>query len=192
MIGSRLRALRWFAALLAPAVFAVGEARAQHCWPTMVGLVVRDSTGAVLQPEALEHLSYAPLPGASADFAVHPWRLAPYESAGLSRSDSLPVLLWAGQGDCRVEMREVVLRHGGREMRLLLDVRLDSDRAPGFSEYLIDLPPFAPGTWRLDLSPLPTRRPAKGPIFIPATHWRRVAGPDRPASHSRRGTVVHG
>jgi hypothetical protein len=156
---------------------SAGVARAQHCWPAMVGLVVRDSAGAVMDPGALDSIAYAPLPSPRADFVVRTWRVPPARSRGLAKegSNGLTTLLWAGRGYCRVDIDEVVIREGGREMRLRMAVRVNSRRSPGGSVYLIDLPPFQAGTFEL-----PWDNPAGGddsePALIPASRWRRVDG----------------
>lgn len=143
----------------------------------MVGLVVRDSAGAVMDPGSLDSLAYAPLPSEGADFIVRTWRVPPARSGRLAKagSNGLSTLLWAGRGDCRIEIDEVVLRDGGREMRLRMVVRLNTLRRPGPSVYLIDLPPFQTGTFVL-----PWDDPAGGddaePGVIPASRWRRVDG----------------
>jgi hypothetical protein len=153
---------------------SAGAARAQHCWPAMVGLVVRDSAGAVMEPGSLDSIAYAPLPSREAGFIVRPWQVAPAESGGLAEGGRrLPTLMWAGQGRCRIVIDEVVLRHGGREMRLRTAIRVDTERNPGPSVYLIDLPPFQAGTFELGWDDPPGGREAE-PAVIPASRWRRV------------------
>ena len=148
-------------------------AGAQHCWPSAVGLVVRDSTGAVMDAATLDSVAYSPRPSRTADFRVEPWRVT---GAGLPKGqpkDSVRVLLWSGRGRCRVEMDEVVLREGGREMRLRLHVRVDTELRPGPSSYLLDLPPFTAGTFELDWEDREGGRWAE-PLVVPARRWRRV------------------
>jgi hypothetical protein len=148
-------------------------ARAQHCWPSSVGLVVRDSSGAVMDAAALDSVAYSPQRSEHADFRVEPWRVT---AAGLPKGlpkDSVTVLLWYGRGRCRVEMDEVVLREGGREMRLRLHVRVDTELRPGPSSYLLDLPPFTAGTFELDWADRGGGRWAE-PLVIPVGRWRRV------------------
>lgn len=161
-------------AVLAGIVASSGVARAQHCWPAMVGLVVRDSAGAMLEPGKLDSIAYAPLESDSADFRVGSWRVSPAESGGLSTGGrGLSTLMWSGKGKCRVDIDEVVLRYGGREMRLRMAVRVNTLRHRGPGVYLIDLPPFQAGTFDLTWE-----NPAGGddaePAVIPASAWRRV------------------
>jgi len=161
-------------AVLAGIVASSGAARAQHCWPAMVGLVVRDSAGAMLEPGKLDGITYAPLASDSADFSVENWRVSPAESGGLSTDGrGLSTLLWSGKGKCRVDIDEVVLQYGGREMRLRTSVRVNTLRSRGPGVYLIDLPRFQAGTFEL-----PWDAPAGGddaePAVIPASAWRRV------------------
>ena len=163
-------------AVLAGLAASAGEARGQHCWPAMVGLVVRDSAGAVLEPGRLDSIAYAPLASAEADFSVRSWQVAPAESGGLATTGAgLPALMWAGRGRCRVDIDEVVLRYGGHEMRLRTAVRVNTLRRPGPSVYLIDLPPFRTGTFELRWDDPPGGRDAE-PAVIPASSWRRVPG----------------
>lgn len=161
-------------AVLASVATSAGKARGQHCWPAMVGLVVRDSAGAVLEPGRLDSIAYAPLASREADFSVGSWQIAPAESGGLAASGSgLPTLMWAGRGRCRVDIDEVVLRYGGREMRLRTAVRVNTlvNRGPGV--YLVDLPPFQAGTFELRWDDPPGGDDAE-PAVIPASSWRRV------------------
>ena len=69
---------------------------------------------------------------------------------------------------------EVTLARGGRVMRLRLNLRLDTEADPAPTEYVLDAPPFAEGTWEL-VQPLPPGR-LNGPARVPApSRWRRVA-----------------
>ena len=161
-------------AVLAGDAASAGEARGHHCWPAMVGLVVRDSAGTVLEPGKLDSIAYAPLASPEADFSVRSWQVAPGESGGLATGGrGLQTLMWAGRGRCRVDIDEVVLRHGGREMRLRTAVRVNTSRKPGPSVYLIDLPPFQAGTFELRWDDPPGGDDAK-PAVVPASLWRRV------------------
>jgi hypothetical protein len=161
-------------AVVAGIVASSGAARGQHCWPAMVGLVVRDSAGAVLEPGKLDSIAYAPLASDSADFSVGGWHVSPAGSGGLSAGGrGLPTLTWSGRGKCRVDIDEVVLRHGGREMRLRTAVRVNTLRQRGPGVYLVDLPPFRAGTFELAWDSPPGGDNA-GPTVIPASAWRRV------------------
>jgi hypothetical protein len=81
-------------------------------------------------------------------------------------------LNWFGQGRCRVYLDEVVLRRGDAVMRLRLNLRLDTEADPGPTEYVIDTPPFQPGTWEL-MPPLPPGR-LGGAAGVTADRWRRL------------------
>lgn len=71
-----------------------------------------------------------------------------------------------------MHLDEVVLRRGDREMRLRLNLRLDTDAEPGPTEYLIDTPPFQPGTFELRL-PLPEGHLHRA-AWVTARQWRRL------------------
>jgi hypothetical protein len=154
-------------ALLACAVLAT-PAAAQHCWPSSVALLVRDEQGALIHPRELNGYTYTPERPDSADMAFAVRRL--------NRSSLAPAgahaLLWWGRGDCRVHLDEVVLTRGGRVMRLRLNLRVDTDASPGPSEYVIDTPPFQPGTWQLT-PPLPPGE-LEGAAPVTADRWRRL------------------
>ncbi len=161
-------------AVVAGVVASSGAARAQHCWPAMVGLVVRDSAGAVMEPGKLDSIAYAPLRSDSADFSVGNWQVAPGESGGLSTGGrGLSTLMWSGRGRCRVDIDEVVLRYGGREMRLRTAVRVNTLQHRGPGVYLIDLPPFQAGAFEMAWDAPPGGNDAE-PAVIPASAWRRI------------------
>jgi hypothetical protein len=133
-----------------------GRAAAQHCWPTSIALMVRDEHGAVIDPRPLmDSLRYSPARGETADFQVRVVRIHPTSTNDFDRPGGIPMITWYGQGDCRVDIREVVLRRGGAEMRLWMDLHLDSERHPGAGDFILKAPPFAAGTWRLDVCALP-------------------------------------
>jgi hypothetical protein len=141
------------------AAFAVSSAAAQHCWPTGIALEVRDARGALVDPRPLmDSLRYSPRQGEAegvADFRVRAALVDPNETNSFNRPGGTPVIIWHGQGDCRVDMREVVLRQGATVMRLWMDLHIDSERNPGPSNFLLKTPGFASGTWRLDVCALP-------------------------------------
>lgn len=156
-------------ALLACAALA-RPAAAQHCWPSSLALLVRDEAGALIHPRELTGYTYTPERPDSSDqrFAVR--RLAGERMPPAPHGAH--ALYWYGQGDCRVRVDEVVLRRGDRVMRLRLNVRLDTDAAPGPTEYVVDTPPFGEGTWELAL-PLPSGRTG-GAATVTADRWRRL------------------
>ncbi|HSU13164.1 hypothetical protein [Longimicrobium sp.] len=160
--------------IAAVATLAASPLAAQHCWPTSIALVVRDPRGAVLDPRPLmDSLSYAPARGQGADFQVRAARIHPDDTNEFDQPGGIPVIVWYGQGDCRVDVREVVLRRGGAVMRLWMDLHLDSERRPGPSDYLLKAPQFAAGTWRLDVCMLP--EPKTNTYGAIPARWTRVS-----------------
>jgi hypothetical protein len=171
----RSRPIPILLSILLACVALAAPAAAQHCWPASVSLLVRDEAGALINPNALDGYTFTPERPDSSD-----------QQHGLGRRTDdrwMPLaprgtysLHWWGRGDCRVHLDEVVLRRGGGEMRLRLNLRLDTDRDPGPTEYVIDTPPFQPGTWELAL-PLPQGR-QRGAAQVTADRWRRLPDGD--------------
>ncbi|HEX6369237.1 MAG TPA: hypothetical protein VF006_09910 [Longimicrobium sp.] len=146
-------------------------AAAQHCWPSSVSLLVRDERGALIHPDELDGYTYTPEKPDSSDQGHDlehrtDGRWDPHVPRGTY------ALHWWGRGDCRVHLDEVVLRRGGREMRLRLNLRLDTEARPGPTEYLIDAPAFQPGTFELGL-PLPAGQLHRA-AWVTAGRWRRL------------------
>jgi hypothetical protein len=155
------------------ALVAATPAAAQHCWPTIIALVVRDADGASIDPARLDSIAYAPNGrDATADFAVRPIHVDTASDQSFERGPT-PVLAWYGQGDCRVDIREVVLRRGGEVMRLWVDLHLDTGKHPGPSYFSLNTPPFAAGTWRLDVCGVPRGVPGRYAQIPP--RWTRVS-----------------
>lgn len=155
-------------------VLAASPAAAQHCWPSMIALVVRDARGEVMNPGPLmDSLRYSPARRETADFVVRAALVHPGDTNAFDQPGGTPSIVWYGQGDCRVDMREVVLRAPGVVMRLWMDLHLDTQRRPGPSSYLLKTPPLANGTWRLDVCRLPEGTNG-GYAPIP-TRWVRVS-----------------
>lgn len=160
-------------ALLLVVLASVAMARpaaAQHCWPSSVALLVRDEAGTLIHPRELSGYTYTPERPDSSDQGFQVRRLAGDRWA--SAPEGTHALHWYGRGDCRVQVDEVVLRRGERVMRLRMNLRLDTDADPGPTEYVIDTPPFAAGTWELAL-PLPPGRTG-GAAAVTADRWRRL------------------
>ena len=158
--------------LIAVACSALARpAAAQHCWPSSVALLVRDEAGALIHPRDLAGWTFTPPPGRHGDtgFRVRPLDQARW--AGVVPAGT-HALYWWGQGDCLVFLDEVVLVRGGARMTLRMNVRIETEARPGPSEYVVDTPPFARGTW--ELGPLPAGQ-LDGPVKVGAEHWRRVA-----------------
>ncbi|MFL5538876.1 MAG: hypothetical protein ACJ8J0_07785 [Longimicrobiaceae bacterium] len=180
--------LRFLALLVAGLTLAATPAAAQHCWPTMVALVVRDAQGAVIDPAPLMGgFQYSPRRGETADFEVRRALVHPMDTNRFDQPGGTPVIAWHGQGDYRVDMREAVLRRGDTVMRLWMDLHLDSERHPGAGSFLLESPPFAPGTWRLDVcalpeaeshryTPVPARWVRVSPSGEPGTPWQPPRG----------------
>lgn len=156
-----------------------GPAAAQHCWPSTIALLVRDARGAVLDPQRLDSIAYAPTPDPdTADFRVGPERINVADSQ--DSEGKTPVLAWRGRGDCRIDMREVVLRRGVQVMRLWMDLHVHTLRKSGASQFLLETPPFGSGTWRLDVCAMPE---GPQPAFTPIPErWTRVSASGAPGT----------
>lgn len=165
----RLRPILILIALLLTAV--ARPARAQHCWPSRVALLVRDEQGALIHPRELDGYTWTPQAPDSADMAFAVRWLRAGDAAALV-SGGAYALVWSGRGDCRVWLDEVSLTRGGRTMRLRLNLRLDTDADPGPAEYVLDAPPFAEGAFE-PAAPLPPGA-TNGVAAVPAGRWRRV------------------
>ncbi|HEV7589741.1 MAG TPA: hypothetical protein VGO40_16620 [Longimicrobium sp.] len=167
--------------LAAGLALAASPAAAQHCWPTSIALVVRDAAGAVVDPRPLmDSVQYSPRRREPADFMVRVALIHPNDTNSFDRPGGIPAITWYRQGDCRVDVREVVLRRGPVVMRLWMDLHLDSQARPGSSDFLLKSPPFAPGTWRLDVCRLPQgKMHAYAPI---PTRWVRVSASGDPGT----------
>jgi hypothetical protein len=167
--------------LAAGLALAATPAAAQHCWPTSIALVVRDEHGQVIDPRPLmDSMRYSPRRLETADFVVRVVLIHPNDTNSFDRPGGTPAITWYGQGDCRVDMREVVLRRGAEVMRLWMDLHLDSQARPGSSDFLLKSPPFAPGTWRLDVCRLPPGK-THSYALIP-TRWVRVSASGDPGT----------
>ena len=165
----------------AAVILAAAPAAAQHCWPSMIALVVRDASGAVIDPAPLmDSLRFSPGRGETADFVTRRALIRPEDTNRFDQPGGTPVIAWYGQGACRVDMREVVLRRGGVVMRLWMDLHVDTQAHPGLSTFLLKSPPFAAGTWRLDVCRLPEGEThAYAPI---PTRWVRVSDSGDPGT----------
>jgi hypothetical protein len=155
-------------------VLAATPAAAQHCWPSAIALFVRDARGGLVDPRPLmDSLQYAPRRLETADFVVRVVLIHPDDTNSSDRPGGTPAITWYGQGDCRIDMREVVLRRGPVVMRLWVDLHVDTQARPGSSTFLLKTPPFATGTWRLDVCRLPD---GQTHVYAPIpTRWVRVS-----------------
>lgn len=165
--------IRTLAALAAGLMLAATPAAAQHCWPSMIALVLRDANGAVIAPPPMDSIRYAPARRETSDFVVRRALIQFDDTNAFDRPGGTPVLAWYGQGDCRVDMREVVVRGNGKVMRLWMDLHIDTQARPGRSSYTLEAPPLADGTWRLDVCGL-ERKAGSGYEPIPP-RWVRVS-----------------
>jgi hypothetical protein len=152
------------------------HALAQHCWPVSVALLVRDGAGKPVARERLDSVAYTPQPSRDADFAVQGARIDLND--GNAASGPTPVIHWYGRGACRVDLREVVLYRQGVVMRLWMDLHVNSLTRPGSSQYVLDTPPLAPGTWRLDVCGPPDGRMNAFAAIPP--RWVRVSASGDP------------
>jgi len=169
--------MRFRITLLVIAGLALSAARAaaQHCWPSIIALELRDERGAVIDPLPLmrDSVQWSPVRGETADFMTRRALIHPQDTNAFEQPGGTPVIAWYGQGDCRVDMREVVVRARGHVMRLWMDLHIDTERHPGRSSYLLKAPPLADGTWRLDVCRLPQ---GEGHVYAPIpTRWVRVS-----------------
>jgi len=166
--------IRTLALLAAGLTLATAPAAAQHCWPSSIALVVRDASGAVIDPAPLlDSVRYSPARGETADFMVRRALIRPGDTNRFDQPGGTPVIAWYGQGACRVDMREVVVHARGQVMRLWMDLHIDTERSPGSSTFLLEAPPLADGTWRLDVCTLPAGESHVYAV-IPA-RWVRVS-----------------
>lgn len=147
----------------------------------MVALVVRDARGAVIDPAPLmDSLRFSPTREESSDFMTRRALIHPGDTNRFDQPGGTPAIAWYGQGDCRVDMREVVVRARGKVMRLWVDLHIDTDAHPGRSSFLLETPPLADGTWRLDVCTLP-KAELHGYTPIPL-RWVRVSASGDPGT----------
>ena len=158
---------------------AATPAAAQHCGPTAVALIVKDARGAVVDPRPLiDSIQYSPGRDEDADFMVRVVLIHPNERGRWNQPGGIPAITWYGQADCRVDMREVVLRRGPVVMRLWMDLHLNSLRTHAPTSYVLESPPFASGTWRLDVCAVPEGDQDR---YVPIpTRWTRVSTSGNP------------
>jgi hypothetical protein len=174
--------IRISALLAAGLALAATPAAAQHCWPSIIALVVRDASGAVIDPAPLvrDSVQWSPRRGETADFVTRRALIHPNDTNRFDREGGTPVIAWYGQGDCRVDMREVVVRARGKVMRLWMDLHVDTQAHPGSSSFLLKAPPLADGTWRLDVCRLPD---GESHVYAPIpARWVRVSASGDPGT----------
>jgi len=167
--------------LAAGLALAATPTAAQHCGPTAIALILKDARGAVIDPRPLmDSVQYSPGRDEDADFMVRVVLIHPNEMGRWDQPGGTPAITWYGRGDCRVDMREVLLRRGRVAMRLWMDLHLNSLQSRWPSSYVLESPPFASGTWRLDVCTVPTGDSDRYPP-IPA-RWVRVSDSGDPGT----------
>ena len=176
-------------AIAAGLALAASPAAAQHCGPIVIALILKDARGAIVDPRPLmDSVRYSPGRDEDADFTVRVVLIHPDERGRWDQPGGIPAITWyGGQADCRVDVREVVLRRGPVVMRLWMDLHLNSLRTHAPASYLLESPPFASGTWRLDVcappegeshvyTPIPTRWVRVSRSGDPGTPWQPPQG----------------
>jgi hypothetical protein len=156
--------MRIFFCLAVMLPLAHAGAAAQVCPAPTLSLQLRDEHGAVVQARA-EGVAYTPADGDEAPIQF---------SAARMDGDSVDVLRWLGT-HCIMRLDEVVVRRGGREMRLLPCLGYHSSvvrRRRGTERLWIDTPPFAAGTWVLVDAHLPDGR-RESLMRMSARRWMR-------------------
>jgi hypothetical protein len=143
---------------------------AQHCWPTLVVIVLRDSAGQVADAGRADEVTVSPQATPAADFSHGIRTVDDAWGAPPLGVDTVPSLVWTGRGACAIDVEQVTVRRGGQTMRLLADVHVNSLRRPGPSAWVVDTPPFRAGTYRLALCALPPGE-VGAPTLVPAAAW---------------------
>ena len=164
-------------ALLPLAVLTLAAARpaqAQRCAELVVWYVVRDEGGKVIAPAALD--APARVLGEANELIGGVPTVARVELPAQMGGDSAAALRF-GSWRCKLQPAKVELARGGRRMRLDFGATLDLDEASlAWHEYVVELPPFAAGTYRLEWKP--AVRPAVGSPVVRADRWVRVGDED--------------
>lgn len=159
--------LAWIAGLVMT-LAATSTAGAQSCWPVAVLLEVRDSAGRRVDPASMDSVV------TDTTAAPAPQRMsAPYTPAPAAR-DSANLLQWSRAG-CAIRLRRVSLYSGGRAMHLYFDMYVNSERRRGPSTFVVQAPPFQPGTFRLRFDPAEQGGPSRSPRRLTADRWYQPA-----------------
>lgn len=147
---------------------ATSTAGAQSCWPVAVLLEVRDSAGRRVDPAAMDSVV------TDTTAAPAPQRMsAPYTPAPAAR-DTANLLQWSRAG-CAIRLRRVSLYSGGRAMHLYFDMYVDTERRRGPSTFVVQAPPFQPGTFRLRFDPAEQGGTSQSPRRLTDDRWYRPA-----------------
>jgi hypothetical protein len=151
---------------LATLLGTAGFARAQSCWPVEVRLEVRDASGQRIAPASLDSVITTPARGDE--------RLRERSGARPAHRDTSSYLQLSGSG-CRLQVDRVSLYDGAHAMHLDFDMVLDSDRRRGPSSFVIEAPPFRPGTFHLAWDPEETGGAPGAPQRLSDRRWKRVS-----------------
>ena len=119
-------------------------------------------------------IEYRPLPARAREFAVERREISIRDVP----PEPVPAMVWDGRGLCTLDIREVVIRQGRTVLRLWMDLNLDARGEGRPARFVLDTPPLASGTWRLDACRLPPAE-AGGFAQIPLV-WVRVSGSGNP------------
>jgi hypothetical protein len=146
---------------------ATSTASAQSCWPVAVLLEVRDSAGRRVDPAAMDSVV------SDTTGAPRPRRMsAPYTPAPAAH-DTSTVLQWS-RAQCSIRLRRVTLYSGGQAMHLDFDMDVNSEKRPGASAFVVQAPPFQPGTFRLRWHRTEPGGAPRTPRRLPDDRWERT------------------
>ena len=130
--------------ILAAAALAAAPLPGQSCYPVGVRLAVRDAAGRRMDASRVDSVVVQPR-GEHAPREVRVFA-RPYEPPVLG--DTLNTLFFGVSG-CRLELGSATVYLGGQAMHLRFDIAMDSEMRRRDSVYLIEAPPFQPGSFRL-------------------------------------------
>jgi hypothetical protein len=148
--------------------FCSQAASAQSCGPALIYYVIRDAQGHFINASTLVPSNFVK------ESAEHYTRST--SKIDFSKEESIPAsvgkdvtqvtsLTYQGGGDCRLNLDELTLKMGGKTMRLIFNLSLNSQNDSNHSRKVIDSLPFQEGTFTLG---------ATAENNIPATAWKPV------------------
>jgi hypothetical protein len=147
------------------ALAAAEDAFAQSCWPVAVLLEVRDSAGKRVDPTTMDSVVSDTIR------APRPVRVrAPFVRAAAPR-DRSTLLEWSRAG-CSIQLQRVTLYSGGGAMHLEFDMHVDSELRRGPSIFVVQAPPFQPGTFRLRFHPAEPGGDSRSPRRLTDGRWK--------------------
>jgi hypothetical protein len=143
--------------------FCSQKAEAQICDSAKIDYIIRDTKGHVIDASTLKPSSFVKDSGDYYERTVE--RI--FFSKTNDEKDATPAmgLRYRGSGACKLKLDEVTLSVGGKTMRLIFNLSLDSYDDSAHSHRVIDSLPFTEGTFRLE--PTLERN-------IPASAWKQV------------------